>query len=235
MLNKRQKRRRKYTKGTLAFAKAGRPTFWRVAWPGIPPIEASSIPPAPWKPFYTPHSLAQKCLTNDKKEGESTQKKRWSLPRPDGAPFGASPGPASRPLRQAVHLQPHWKPRAIPHSLAQKCLTNERTEEKAYKGNVGVCQGQTVHLLARCLARHLAHRRFPSIHIRFHFLSPFCGAALSKGNAVSLVPAPKRASASSSSVSSVLLSISLPKTAALQTHTHLCGYATRMWIPPIRH
>ena len=119
-------------KETLAFAKAGRRAFWHVAQPDIPPIEASSTPPAPWKHYYTPHSLAQKCLTNDKNEGESIQRKRWRLPRPGDPPFGASPGPASRPLRLAIHLQSHWKSRAIPHSLAQKMVNKRKKRRKKH-------------------------------------------------------------------------------------------------------
>ena len=42
-------------KEKLAFAKAGRHAFWHVAWPDIPPIEASNTPSVPLEtPLYIP-------------------------------------------------------------------------------------------------------------------------------------------------------------------------------------
>ena len=96
-------------KGTLAFAKARRRAFWHVARPGILAIEASNTPPAPLEtPLHTPFPCT-KHFTNGKIEGEDIEGEHWRSPRLGNAPFGASPGPASRPLRLAIHHHPHWK------------------------------------------------------------------------------------------------------------------------------
>ena len=75
-----------------------------------PTIEASNTLLAPLQTPVHPLFLCTKMFKKQRNERKDIQGKLRRSLRLSDTPFGVSPGPASHPLRLAVHRKPHWKP-----------------------------------------------------------------------------------------------------------------------------
>ena len=220
------------------FVKAKRCAFWCITLPNVQQLIGGGTLLHPKYP--KPCSLINPLWFFTHFQPKTAQKHPcMPLPRPGNASFGASPGLAFGNSLGLVHHRPQCTPN---HALESIQLSFSHTSNHKGYGDIHgcLCQGQAMRLSGHHPAQRVAINRKPEYFFNFLFFLQFLifrgGGAGGPSTVFSATHTYRCIAVLLPPGSGVTLWLHhLQETQwCCDTYMHLCGYATRMWIPPIK-